>query len=443
MTNTVAIIGGGVSGTLTVLQCIKQSQKPLSIIWFDAQNKFCRGFAYSSSNEEHLLNVRAENMSAFAEEPDHFVNWLLQHYPAYHSKSFVPRKLYGDYVSDCFNQLKHSNNLVSILQIAEEVTTVDKTLTGFKITGKQTYDAQKLVLALGNFLPAHPRSVSKDFTLSPHYFQNAFNPGTISKLLTCNDVTIIGSGLTMIDMIVSLAKHSYQGQIHIISPHAYIPQQHQEKPATVLPSSLKSDKKYTLQELLSIVNKQIKQAKKENNNPFPIIDSLRPHLQSLWLNFSLEEKQQFLRHLRHKWGVARHRAPQESMASFNKLMNSGKIDLIKGRISEIKMDGDGFAILYSNSKNESKSLKTSSIVNCTGPESDYSQLKMPLVQHLIKNGLIAPDPLKYGLNAQKNGQLSAHLYTIGPPLKGILWESVAVPEIRVQALELAGKIIFD
>jgi uncharacterized NAD(P)/FAD-binding protein YdhS len=84
---------------------------------------------------------------------------------------------------------------------------------------------------------------------------------------------------------------------------------------------------------------------------------------------------------------------------------------------------------------------TESIVNCTGPESNYLQIQSILVQNLIKNGIISPDSIHYGIKSDKNGKISPNLYTIGPPLKGILWESIAVPEIRLQAKELATKII--
>lgn len=84
--HTIAIIGGGLSGTLTVSQSIKQSRKPLSIIWFDAHNKFCKGLAYSTSDDHHLLKVRASNISVFSDKPDHFINWLNKHQPHYSSK---------------------------------------------------------------------------------------------------------------------------------------------------------------------------------------------------------------------------------------------------------------------------------------------------------------------------------------------------------------------
>ena len=74
MSKTIAIVGGGISGTLVVLNVLKQSQVPVSILWFDDKNAFCKGLAYSTQNDGHLLNVRASNMSVFVDEPEHFDN---------------------------------------------------------------------------------------------------------------------------------------------------------------------------------------------------------------------------------------------------------------------------------------------------------------------------------------------------------------------------------
>lgn len=443
MKNAIGIIGGGISGTLTVLQIIKQSKKPFNIFWFDSQNKFCRGYAYNALDEGYLLNVRANNMSVFPDEPNHFVNWLAVHHPKYSPIDFVSRKIFGDYVLHTFESLKNSNPLIIIHQISEEVKSIKKTDHVFELKTHQSYRAQKIILSLGNFLPAHPRSISKEYILSKNYFQNAFNVRLTSQIQLHNNITIIGSGLTMIDMVVSLSQVNYKGKINVISPHAFIPQSHQEKPLPSVEPFIKKDHIYTLSDILSIVNKQLKKAKQENLNLHSVIDSMRPFLQNLWLNFSIDEKKQFLRHLRHKWGVARHRAPAQSMAVFNTLTSSGQLQLIKGRISDIKLKDSGFEIIYSSSQSQNEILNTHLIINCTGPESDYSQIISPLIKDLISNQIISPDSIKYGINAQKDGYISDNIYTLGPPLKGILWESVAVPEIRVQAKQLASKIICD
>jgi uncharacterized NAD(P)/FAD-binding protein YdhS len=441
MTTAIAIVGGGISGTLTVLNCIKQSKKPIYIIWFDQHNKFCKGFAYSTTEDVHLLNVRANNMSVFYDEPTHFTQWLSEHYAYYKTTDFISRKIFGEYVNDVFENLKNANPLVTIIQVAEEVISIDKRSNGFELKTMHAYQVQKLVLAFGNFLPAHPKSVSTDFILSENYYQNAFHPKLIKQSLSKNNITIIGSGLTMIDVVNSLYHHNYTGHIHIISPHGYIPQAHIENTLPAVFPFIEENKIYNLLEILSVVNQQLKKAKKAATNSQSVIDAMRPYLQNIWLNFSLEEKKQFLRHLRHKWGVARHRAPKKSMVVFEELILRKKINLIKGRVFEINSSENDFDIFYSNLENSSQSFKTNLIINCTGPESDYTKIKTPLIQNLLKNQIIAQDFLKYGINGQKDGQISQNVYTLGPPLKGILWESTAVPEIRAQAYNLVVKFI--
>src|SRR6188508_697260 len=106
--HSIAIIGGGLSGTVVALQLMRQSNQPLRINLINHSLPVHRGIAYSTPEMHHLLNVRACNMSVLPERPDHFVKWLSNH-PAYAWRSwdeltqlFVPRKLYGDYLEEIF-----------------------------------------------------------------------------------------------------------------------------------------------------------------------------------------------------------------------------------------------------------------------------------------------------------------------------------------------------
>jgi uncharacterized NAD(P)/FAD-binding protein YdhS len=443
MTRNIAIVGGGISGTLVVLNCLRQSQVPLEISWFDKTNAFCKGFAYSTLQPGHLLNVRAANMSLFPDETEHFVNWLAAIYPAYTAKDFVPRKLFGEYALHTWEALKDTNPIVKVTQYGQEVTAIEKTEQGFRVSAAQIHNCGQVVLALGNFLPAHPRSQDRQFVTAANYFQNAFHPGLPTAAASQKQVTIIGSGLTMIDTVISLTDNGYKGHITVISPHAYLPQAHHENPLPPVSAFISEDMHYTLSGLYAIVNAGLKKARSLNLNPHSVIDVMRPHLQQLWCRLSLEDKQQFLRHLRHKWGVARHRAPAQSMAVIERLMAEQRLSVVKGRIFNVKTVADGFELSYFDHKNAEKALDTGLLINCTGPESNPEKLDFPLIKQLLKDGLIAPDKLKYGLNAATDGTISKNIYTLGPPLKGILWESTAVPEIRVQAQKLAAKIISD
>jgi uncharacterized NAD(P)/FAD-binding protein YdhS len=94
-------------------------------------------------------------------------------------------------------------------------------------------------------------------------------------------------------------------------------------------------------------------------------------------------------------------------------------------------------------KRDSK-LRVARIINCTGPDQDAVHSSDPLIINLRKGGFIRPDPLGLGLDVSDDGaiinargEVSKTLYTIGPWLKGKLWETTAVPEIRAQAATLA------
>lgn len=154
-----------------------------------------------------------------------------------------------------------------------------------------------------------------------------------------------------------------------------------------------------------------------------------------------------MEHLRHIWGVARHRMPPECAERLQQLLAGGFFSIIAGRIRSIRSNLTGcFYVTYDERSSKSQfTLEADTIVNCMGPESNYFRLKDRLVGNLLKKGLIRTDKLQLGIDCtpegiiiEKNGDLSPYMYTIGPPAKGTLWEITSVPEIRAAAVALAG-----
>lgn len=88
------------------------------------------------------------------------------------------------------------------------------------------------------------------------------------------------------------------------------------------------------------------------------------------------------------------------------------------------------------------------VINATGPATDVTGTSDPLLRGLLNGGLATPDPLRLGLQANADGALlevsgrpSDTIFTLGPPLRGQLYETTAVPEIRDQAAALARRLI--
>src|ERR1700684_1571579 len=95
---TIAIIGGGVSGTLTAFQLLQQ-ETPSRVILIDQLPDFGLGLAYSTPSLRHLLNVPAGKISALPDQPDHFLNWLLENHDAAATETtFAPRSVFGRYI---------------------------------------------------------------------------------------------------------------------------------------------------------------------------------------------------------------------------------------------------------------------------------------------------------------------------------------------------------
>jgi glyoxylase-like metal-dependent hydrolase (beta-lactamase superfamily II) len=205
----------------------------------------------------------------------------------------------------------------------------------------------------------------------------------------------------------------------------------------------------TARGLLRLVRKQVESAERSGSDWRSVVDSLRPFTQAIWRSLPLPEQQRFMRHLRPYWDVHRHRIAPEIGATLAAEMVSGQIQIHAGRIAEYFEDADGVNVTYRERQTkELKRLRVNRVINCTGPEGDYRNVDHPLLADLLRRKMVRPDPTFLGLDVASDGALidadgvaSDYLYTLGPIRKGGLWESIAVPEIRVQAAELAAVLI--
>lgn len=456
----IGIIGGGFAGTMCAIQLIRNTTNPIEIQLISDKQTINRGIAYAPYSDKQLLNVVTGKMSAFPEDPTHFLKWVMQlpEYSVYDehliANSFLPRSLYGDYLENLWQeaiQLANEKEClvtvhfghVSELEIHENAFTLH-------LNDQSLFNCDHVIIASGNHVPRNPVQADEAVLTDPNYFQNPWKKEAVSTVPNQLPVLIIGNGLTMVDTVLGLIENGYKGEIYSISPNGFnmLPHRHIGLSYTKLVEELTPN--LSLRTIVQLVNKHIKSVRQFGVSPEPIIDSLRPHTQQIWQGLSNEERNLFMSRLRHLWGVARHRIPLHTHDRIQQLRLNGKLHIEAGKIMNLRQLEGGFEITYRLAKTlTQKKLHVGRIINCTGPETDLNLLPDHYLKTCLQKGQITQDALKLGISANVDtfqlineaGNSHNNLFAIGSNLKGEFWESTAVNEIRSQALKLAKQLV--
>ena len=454
----IAIIGNGFSGLMVMRHLVDGGDSDLTISVFEKQHEPGRGISYSPQSEKVLLNVVAAKMSAFPDKPNHFVQWLSKQ-PQFLNddlellaNSYISRSLFGDYLQELWNETVRlaTTKKIQIERFNSEV--IDLTLLADSViihTEKNTYKAEKIILATGNQLPGNPKTITRNFIQSDRYFQNPWNY-SLNQVDPKKPIFILGNGLTMVDTVMQLREQQLTNQIISLSPHGFHILPHRNFSYTLPDWISELPPSPTLLQLVTAINKQFKALHKHGISGEPLIDSLRPHTQRFWRGFSYSEKVRFMRNFRHLWGLARHRLPFVTYDIIQKERINGSLSIISGNIISAQPAENGIEIIYfDKSIKSNQTILAEVLINCTGPESDISKTNASLLQNCFSKGYIQQDELKLGISTNidtfqtihSTGNENKQLFALGSLLRGELWESTAVNEIRLQAKNLAAAIL--
>ena len=438
----VLIVGGGFCGAMLAVHLLRSTSLSLAVV--DRSGWPGRGLAYSTPHKFHLLNVPAGQMSAFPDEPDHFLRWAQSNYnAAVQPRSFVARSVYGEYIGSLLEKAAAESGWSRFHWIQDEALSLrdrDGVLTVQRKYGAELM-ARAVALATGNFPPADPKIPGLKQG-ARHYVPFAWSSTALEAIPPAGSVLLIGSGLTAVDMIMALKSKAFKGHIHVISRRGLLPHRHKQCQEWPLFWNEKSPR--TVPELLRLIRQQIAFACARDIDWRSVFDSLRPVTQQIWQSLSTNEQRRFLRHCRAYWDVHRHRVAPEIADLLADMRSEGQVLVRRGRITRYEEERGKVMVTYRESGEEERVLQVDRVINCTGSETDCRRIDDSLMTSLIVQGYARPDPLFLGLDVDEHGALldyggfpSRALFAIGPTRKGHLWETTAVPEIRVQAAALA------
>lgn len=398
--------------------------------------RLAKGLAFGTLRPEHLLNVRASNMSAFPDDRDHFLRWM-----GFSSQDqanrFVPRLAYGHYLHEQLmaalaknqGRAEVCNGMAVGAQFGAEGVSL-------RLANGGVVPCRSIVMALGNF---PPRQIPVLAALpSGIYFNDPWDPRATSNIADVQHVLLIGTGLTAIDIALSLHGDGFRGQITALSRRGLRPRSHVEVGPVVGPVDRPQAKG-------SHLVRQIR-VRAEKIGWRAAIDELRPHVQQLWRTHDPTAQARLLRHARAYWDVHRHRLAPAVDSRVSALEEQGRLRFVAGRILAAEFAENGAHVTWQRRAGGAvpEVLSADRVINCTGPEGSLTQAADPLIGDLLAGGRARPDPHRLGLDVDHlgrvkdaRGQPQDRLFAVGPLTKGEAWEIVAVPDIRRQVWDVA------
>lgn len=415
----VAIVGGGFSGAMLAARLAERGTSTLLI---NRTPDFGLGVAYSTPFEGHLLNVRSARMSALADRPDHFVRWLEANAPEHADpEGFAPRMIFGRYVQARLAEVEAAHP-GRIERVVGEVAGLEA--GGVALSDGRRIAADAVVLTTGN--PA-PRTASGE---AGAVISDPWAPGALDSVGAEDDVLIVGTGLTMVDMLLSLEGRGWRGRAMALSRRGLLPRAHGERPDPPARAS---------QALLNgPLSARLAEARKisARSGWREMMEGLRPITADLWGEADIATRGRIVRHLRPWWDVHRHRLAPQIGAHIDRLLAEGRLAVVSGRVKAITADADGVRLGWRPRQGPArKPLTAHWLIDCTGP--GHAPEADPVTGPLLIDGRARLDPLRLGLELDASGRVLAadgdadpRLFVLGPPARAAFWETIAVPDIR-------------
>ncbi len=432
----VTIVGAGFSAMALASQ-LMQRGIPVRVI--GPARDFACGLAYGGNDPGHMLNVPADRMGVDAARPAAFADHLGLEGEA--RRAFLPRAAYGRFLRQHWQALRESQpaRVEGIEASVEEIRPLATGGFSLRLDDGRGIEARRLVLALGT-APLPPASAAGRVIDDP-WAGDAFDGVDID-----DPVLVLGTSLTMIDIVTRLLRAGHRGRITALSRRGLLPRRHPEPPLppqAPSPALLDALQAGRLAEAV----RRYRQETSGGSSPDALADGLRPQVAAIWRAWPLPVRSRFLRHLRPWWDHVRHRVPADAMKALEAAAARGLFGLRAGRLAGF---GNDEARVTPRSARDAIAIPARWIVDATGWDGDPARFaRHPALRGLIAAGAARPDALGLGLACDADGRvfgahgITRNLHVIGGLRRGECWESSAVPELRAQAQALAARLAED
>jgi uncharacterized NAD(P)/FAD-binding protein YdhS len=458
ISRTVAVVGGGLSGGLFALK-LSQARPDFRVVIIERGRRLGRGVAYGACAPHHLLNVPVSRMEVGLNPG--FGDWLAS---APHARAamapalaesggdplsaFAPRALFGDYLQERIAEAVITHDGAGLAAVRGEVVGLTGgVLQRLRLADGREIAADVVVLATGNMPPGAPRGPDRWLHDSPYFIPDPWAHDALDGLAPDAPLLLLGTGLTTVDIALKLAAMGHRGPLLALSRRGLTPTVHAGGGAW--PAFIEDALPASPRRLTRLIRRQAELALAQGVPWQRVFDAARPAVPAVWRGWSEKQKRQFLRHLRTRWDVRRHRMAPRIAAALAGLMDHGQLRIEAGRVVGYRLmrdaAGEQVEVTYAG-KDGRRTFQAARVINCTGPQRDLGRTGLPLLADLRDRGLALPDALGLGLETRdgalldRQGVGSDRLFALGALTCPSWWEITAVPEIKVQVDRLVARL---
>lgn len=445
----VAIIGGGAAGVLAAVH-LRRSTPDAQITLIDASGSPGTGAAYRTTDPTHLLNVPAQRMSAWPDDPDHFCRWLDERAVTV-ADSFAPRLAYGRYLRE---QLAAADTRIETAEVVGLVPGAPARLT---LNDGRSVSADAVVLAAGRPEGGMPESLERAFApvlaagTDGKVVVDPWAPGALTALGARRpaSVLVIGSGLTGVDVALHLIARG--ATVTLLSRNGALPRRfHATGEPTGLPHIDGLAAHVTLEQLRTALAADLVHARVAGVDWRQVIDAVRPRTTRLWRSLGWQDQRRFLREDLRQWEILRHRMPPTIADATYAAIDSGQLILEAGEVADVSLYGSGVQLVVTT-RDRSVRRRGDAVVVATGTSWDRRSLqRSPLWADLLANNIASLHPSGVGVRLDAAGYLIdaagrtvPDIICLGLIRQGEEWETSAIPEIRAQAAAVAELLAGD
>ena len=444
----IVIVGGGFSGAVLAWHLHRTAPHRHEIIVIEPRGEIGRGLAYDSSDPAHRINVPALKMNLDFDEEGHFEQWLIASgYPARDPQSviadvhlFPTRKAFGDYVNAHIQQLGDA-----VTHKQAKVRAVIPHQSGHRIICDDGEDihADAVVLAVCHTPPDVPSSLTA-LRNDPSFITNPWQPEALQGIAPDARVLIVGTGLTMADIIASLDRQGHRGHITAISRRGLRSQTHAAQFGDPAGDFVSNPLRTTLS-LLRHIRRAIAEAASDGQSWHPVLDQLRLQGFNIWRALPLNERARLIRHLRPFWDTYRFRiAPQVNDVIVRRIAES-TLTIQAASVRASKQQGAALSVeLRARRSPAWEPALFDAVVLATGPAHGTVFSGNPLLGQMRADGLARPDPLGLGIDVDvqgraigKDGRAADTLFVAGPLARGTFGELMGAPDLARHARNIA------